>query len=192
MAPVRYIGTLALVIAAAACSDEETPIPYDSTTQNLYLQGTVSGFELDTADSQVLEGEREYSPSRLCEVTASFDITTIEGAMWSIDIELDNFDTESFGVGRYTVAGPDVPITAGQIGSELRLDGEAAHHERSALGGYIEIKAYDSTAVQAGNPGVLEGGSFGAVFEMDFGAGEVVKGSFHVDLNLTTQEEEEC
>jgi hypothetical protein len=192
MAPVRYIGLLALVIAAAACSEEETPIPYDSTTQNLHLQGTVSGFDLDTASSEALEGEREYSPSRLCEVTASFDITTIEGAMWSIDIELDNFDPGSFGVGRYTVAGPDVAITAGQVGSELRLDGEAAHHERSALGGYIEIKAYDSTAVQAGNPGVLEGGSFGAVFEMDFGAGEVLEGTFHVDLNLTTLEEEEC
>jgi hypothetical protein len=192
MAPVRYIRFLALVIAVGACSEEETPIPYDSTTQNLRLQGTVSGFELETADSQPIEGEREYSPSRLCEVTASFAITTIEGAMWSIDIELDNFDIESFGVGRYTVAGPDVPITAGQIGSEVRLDSEAVHHERSALGGYVEIKAYDSTAVQAGNPGVLEGGSFGAVFEMDFGAGEVLEGSFHVDLNLTTLEEEEC
>ena len=98
-------------------------------------------------------------------MTASFDITIIEGAMWSIDIELDSFDTGSSGAGRYTVAGPDVPITAGLIGSEPRLDG---------------------------NTGVPEGGSFGAVFEMDFGASEVLEGSFHVDLNLTTLEEEEC
>ncbi len=191
MAPLRYIGPLALVIAVAACSDEETPIPYDSTTQNLYMQGTVSGFQLDVADAEPLEGEREYSPSRLCEVTASFDIT-VEGAIWSVDIELEDFDPESFGVGMYTVAGPDAPAAANQTGVEIRLDGDAAHHERSALGGYVEIKAYDSTAVQAGNPGVLEGGSFGAVFEMDFGAGEVVEGSFHVDLNVTTLEDEEC
>ena len=149
MAPLRYIGPLALVIAVAACSDEETPIPYDSTTQNLYMQGTVSGFQLDVADAEPLEGEREYSPSRLCEVTASFDIT-VEGAIWSVDIELEDFDPESFGVGMYTVAGPDAPAAANQTGVEIRLDGDAAHHERSALGGYVEIKAYDSTAVQAG------------------------------------------
>lgn len=32
----------------------------------------------------------------------------------------------------------------------------------------------------------------GYVEIMDFGAGEVMEGSFHVDLNLTTLEDEEC
>lgn len=191
MNATRYTGALALAFAVAACADEEAPIPYDPTTQNLHLQGTLSGFELDIADAEAVEGEREYSPSRLCELTGSFN-ATIDGAIWAIDIELENFDAESLDLGTYTIAGPDEPVAANQTSVEFRLDSDTAHHERSAIGGYVEIREYESTAVQAGNPGVLEGGSFGAVFEMDFGAGEVVKGSFHVDFNITTLEDEEC
>lgn len=191
MATAKLIGALGLVIAVAACTDEETPIPYDSTTQNLHLSGTLSGFELDIAGAEALEGEREYSPSRLCEVTASFN-ATVDGVTWSIDVELENFDSEAFGVGLYAIVASDVPTGAGQTSVELRLDGDAAHHERSAIGGTIEIRDYDSASVQAGTPGVEEGGVFGAVFEMDFGAGEVVEGSFHVDFNVTTLEDEEC
>jgi hypothetical protein len=191
MATASWIGAHALVIAVAACAAEETPIPYDATTQNLYLKGTLSGFELDVTGAEPLEGEREYSPSRLCEVTASFD-AVVDEASWSIDIELGNFDTESFGVGVYSIIASDVAPEVGQTSVELRLDGDAAHHERSAIAGTIEIKDYDSASVQAGAPGVEQGGRFGAVFEMDFGAGEVVEGSFHVDLNVTTLEDEEC
>lgn len=191
MRTLRWIGALAFAAAVFGCSDEEEPLPYDPTTQNLYLRGTLTGVEVDISSAEAVEGEREYSPTRLCEVSAEFS-TTIDGAPWAIDVELENFDIESFGVGVYSVVSSDVPTAPGQASFELRMDGDAAHYERSAIGGSIEVKVYESTAVQAGTPGFLEGGSLGAVFELDFGAGETVEGSFHVDFSITTIEDEEC
>jgi hypothetical protein len=187
----RSIGAVVFAAALAACAEEEVPLPFDPTTQNLHLRGTMSGFEFDIAEGEATEGEREYSPSRLCEVTAEFT-AMVDGAPWSFELELENFETESFGAGRYAIIGADVAAGPGQTSFELRLDGDAAHYERSAIGGSIEIKVYESTGSQAGSPGVLEGGSIGAVFDVDFGAGETVEGSFHVDFSSTTVENEEC
>jgi hypothetical protein len=181
---------LALLALGAGCAAEEEPLPFDSTTQNLHLRGEVSGLDLALVTAAEFEGEREYSP-HLCEVAAKF-VAEIDGADWSIDLELANFVPESFGVGRYEVVGVDVPQAEGQTVLELRLDGEAAHYERSGIGGFVDVKVYDSAAPQTETPGVLEGGSFGAIFEVDFGAGETVEGSFSVDFTTTTIEDDEC
>jgi hypothetical protein len=191
MRTLRTIGAFALAVALAACSEEEEPLPFDPTTQNLYLRGTLSGFEFDIAGGGVEEGEREYSPSRLCEVSAEFS-ATVDETPWVIDLELSNFDPESFGVGDYAIVSGDVEAGAGETSFELRMDGDAAHYERSAIGGSLEIRIYESTSTQAGSPGALEGGSIGAVFDVDFGAGETVQGSFHVEFSTTTVEEEDC
>ena len=185
------MATLALAAAAAACSEEEGPIPYDASTENLYLQGTLTGMELDIAEAEVLEAEREYSPSRLCEVSAEFT-AMIDGAPWTIDVEMENFDPGSFGVGVYSIVGSDVAAGPGQTSFELRMDGDTAHFERSAISGSIEVKAYDASATQAGSPAVMEGGSFGAVLQVDFGAGEAVKGSFHVNFTTNTLDGDDC
>jgi hypothetical protein len=179
---------IAIAAAAPGCASEEDPLPFDPTTQNLFLRGRFNGLDLDVAEAAVLEGEREYG-SGLCEVSTEFD-ASIEGADWGIDIELSNFVAESFGVGRYEIIGEEDEQADGKIALEMRLDGEDAHYERSAIGGFIDIKIYDSDAGEGGEP--LEGGSLGAVFEVEFGAGETVEGSFHVDFSATTVLDEEC
>lgn len=181
---------LVLLTLGGGCAADEEPLPFDPTTQNLHLRGEVSGLDLDLAITGVFEGEREYSP-RLCEVTGHFP-AEIDGIEWAIDVELANFVPESFGVGRYEIIGPDVEPGEGQVGLELRLEREAANHERSSLGGFVDVRVYDSDAPHSEVPDAVQGGSFGAVFEADFGAGERVEGSFHVDFTATTLEDDEC
>jgi hypothetical protein len=190
MRALTSIGAFVVAVAVAACGEEEVAIPFDPTTQNLFIRGSMSGFEFDIAGGEANEGEREYSLSRLCEVSAEFT-AMVDGAPWSVDLELSNFENESFGVGHYAVIGDEV-AGAAQTSFEVRLDGETVHYERSGIGGSIEVKVYDSTGSQAGSPGVLEGGSVGAVFDIDFGAGETIEGSFNVDLSTTTVEDEDC
>ena len=191
MRTLRWIGALAFAAAVAGCSEEDEPLPFDSTTQNLYLRGTLTGVEMDVTSTDAVGGEREYSPTRLCEVSAEFN-ATVDGKPWVLEFELENFDLESFGMGVYSIVGSDVPTAPGLVSFELRMDGDATHYERSAIGGSIDVRVYDSTSVQAGNPGVVEGGSLGTVFDLDFGAGETVEGSFHVDFSITELGDEEC
>lgn len=188
---VTKIGIFAVAMAVSGCAEKEEAVPFDPTTQNLLLKGAFTGFDFDITEADVNEGEREYSPSRLCEVSAEFS-AVVDGGTWGIDLEFSNFEPDSFGVGQYAIIGGDAAPEAGQTSFELRMDGDAALYERSAIGGSIDIRVYESDGTQAGRPDVVEAGSIGAVFEIDFGAGEMVEGSFNVDFSSSTVEEEEC
>lgn len=191
MRPWSSMAALALAAALAACSAEEEPLPFDPTTENLHLRGKVSGLELDIAEAQAVAGEREYSRSRLCEVSGEFT-AMVDDELWLVELDLENFDLESFGVGDYAIISGDVVPGPGQASFELRMDGEAIHYERSAIGGSFDVRVYEPGSTVPGSPDVMEGGSIGAVFEVDFGAGERMEGSFHVELNVAAVEEEEC
>lgn len=183
---------LALAAALTACSaDDDEPLPFDSTTENLRLRGTVSGLDLDISDAEVIAGEREYSPTRLCEVSGEWS-AMVDGELWAVEVELENFDLESFGVGNYAIIGSDVAPGPGQTSFELRMDGDAIHYERSAIGGSIDVRVYEPGTTVPGDPDVMEGGSLGATFEVDFGAGETMEGSFHVEFSVAAVEDEEC
>lgn len=183
---------LALAAGLAACSsDAEEPLPFDPTTENLHLRGTLTGLELDISTAEAVAGEREYSPSRLCEVSGEFN-AMVDGELWVVELELENFDLESFGVGDYAIIGNDVAPGPGEASFELRMDGDAIHYERSAIGGSIDVRVYEHGTTVPGTPEVMEGGSLGATFEVDFGAGETMEGSFHIAFSVAAVEEEEC
>jgi hypothetical protein len=190
MTVLNTIGVLAVTVALTACAGEDKPEPFDPT-RTLLLQGSFNGYDFDVSEAEATEGEREYSPSRLCEVSAEFTFE-IDGAPWGMDLELENFDPDSFGVGEHVIISPDATPAPGQTSFELRLDGDEAHYERSALGGTVDVRIYESDTIQAGTPGALEGGSIGAVFQLDFGAGEVIEGSFNANFDTTTVSDEDC
>ncbi len=186
------MAALALAAALAACSEDGAdPLPFDPSTENLFLRGKLTGLELDISEAEVVAGEREYSPSRLCEVSAEFN-AMVDGEVWAVELELENFDLESFGVGDYAIISNDVAPGPGQASFELRMDGDAIHYERSAIAGSVDVRVYEDGTTVPGTPDVQEGGSMGAVFEVDFGAGETMEGSFHVDFSVAAVEDEEC
>ena len=192
MRALNIVGALAVTAALNGCADEDEGVTFDPTPQSFHLHGTFTGYEFAIDEADVTEGEREYSPSRLCEVSASF-AAEIDGQPWAFDLEFENFDSESFGVGDYVIIGVDETPGAGQTSFELRMDNDAAHYERSPIAGTIEVMVYDSARTQAGSPGVMEGGSIGAVFRLDFGAGELVEGSFHANIDtITVSDDEDC
>lgn len=191
MRALNIIGALVATAALSACAEDDDGLQFDPTPQSFHLRGTFTGYEFDIDEAEVTEGEREYSPSRLCEVSAEF-MAQVDDAPWGIDLEFENFDSESFGIGEYVIIGSDATPGPGEISFELRMDNDAAHYERSAIAGTVEVMVYDSDSVQAGTPGVMEGGSIGAVFRLDFGAGELVEGSFHANIDTTTVSDEDC
>ncbi len=145
------MAALALAAALAACSEDGAdPLPFDPSTENLFLRGKLTG------------------------------------------LELENFDLESFGVGDNAIISNDVAPGPGQASFELRMDGDAIHYERSAIAGSVDVRVYEDGTTVPGTPDVQEGGSMGAVFEVDFGAGETMEGSFHVDFSVAAVEDEEC
>jgi len=69
---MRRLNTIGILVAAAsvaACAEQDAEVPFDPTTRNLSIRGSFTGFELDVSEAEIAEVEREYSPTRLCEVS---------------------------------------------------------------------------------------------------------------------------
>jgi hypothetical protein len=155
-----------------------------------------------------LEGEREYrgphlagtdpedavpdmQKTQLCEVEVHH-VSTIDGTEWEIEIEFENFVSESFGVGKYTVIDPATSAASGQTSIEFQMESGDTELEATAVSGWVDIKVFTHDSTHADNTTVLIGGSMGGTFHLEFGPDEVLEGSFHVDFADEDIKGEEC